>query len=53
MKCMMCQSKMKYFLSKFFSFKGLEDIKYYKCIHYGFTSSLIHYRIDEINYDKE
>lgn len=47
MKCIVCNCKMEYFLTKTFNLYGLRDVEYWKCTFCGFVSSKTHCEMSE------
>lgn len=45
MKCIICESSMSFFFSKYFSFCDLGQVEYWKCTFCGFTASKTHYEL--------
>jgi hypothetical protein len=47
MRCIICDSKMKYFFSKEFNYLNLKTVDYWKCVNCGFTASKTHYEMSQ------
>lgn len=47
MKCIICNSDMKFYFTKTFNTYGLGDVDYWKCVNCGFCASKTHYEMTD------